>query len=64
MLKEEDGSLSYVKPLERLEPFDKVIRYISEQESNQSEPTPIKYAQTRTFSLFPQRDTILKALRE
>ncbi|KAG9514426.1 phospholipase A2, partial [Aureobasidium melanogenum] len=51
VLKEEDGSLSYVKPLERLEPFDKVIRYISEQESNQSEPTPIKYAQTQNDNL-------------
>ncbi|KAG9961190.1 phospholipase A2, partial [Aureobasidium melanogenum] len=51
VLKEADGSLSYVKPLERLEPFDKVIRYISEQELDQSEPTPIKYAQTQNDNL-------------
>jgi len=50
-LQEEDGSLSYVKPLERLEPFDKVIRYIAEQEENPSKLTPIKYAQTRMFSV-------------
>ncbi|KAI5207383.1 Clavaminate synthase-like protein [Aureobasidium subglaciale] len=52
VLKEEDGSLSYVKPLERLEPFDKVIRYIAGQESNQPETsTPIKYAQTQNDNL-------------
>ncbi|THW07294.1 Clavaminate synthase-like protein [Aureobasidium pullulans] len=51
VLKEDDGSLSYVKPLERLEPFDKVIRYISEQESNQEKTTPIKYAQTQNDNL-------------
>ncbi|KAI5251918.1 Clavaminate synthase-like protein [Aureobasidium subglaciale] len=52
VLKEDDGSLSYVKPLERLEPFDKVIRYIAEQESNQSETSsPIKYAQTQNDNL-------------
>jgi jumonji domain-containing protein 7 len=51
-LQEDDGSVSYVKPLERLEPFDKVIRYIAEQEENQLDPTPIKYAQTRMFFIY------------
>jgi jumonji domain-containing protein 7 len=48
ILQDKDGSLSYVKPLEQLEPFDKVLHYITEQEINPPQTQkPIKYAQTR-----------------
>lgn len=52
IVQEKGGSLCYVKPLEGSEPFDKVIRYISEQETNPPDhPTPIKYAQTRKLCI-------------
>ena len=42
-----DGSLTFVKPLERMEKFKDVLQFISSQELTDQPKKPIKYAQTR-----------------
>jgi len=46
VLRDGDGSLYFVKPLEREESFGDLIKYIQEQEHSTIQ-SPVKYGQTR-----------------
>lgn len=49
-----DGTLSFVKPLERSEPFSSVLEYIQTQELEGKQASSIKYAQTRASNSLPR----------
>ncbi|GAB7347191.1 hypothetical protein MBLNU459_g3301t1 [Dothideomycetes sp. NU459] len=53
ILEHDDGSLSFVKPLETQERFSEVLQYVHSQELSSSAPpeTPIRYAQTQNDNL-------------